>query len=155
MPGRGAARASRARRWSARSQWSRRRWSFTPVTSTTRWNACARLGGREFAAIAGAIIAARYERIPVILDGFPATAAAAVLYRMDASALDHCLLGHMSAEEGHRRLARELGKTPVLSLSMRLGEGTGAALAASIVKAAVATHSGMATFDAAGVSNRA
>ena len=114
-----------------------------------------RLGGREFAAIIGAILAARYQRVPVILDGFPVTAAAAVLHRLNETALDHCLLGHLSAEAGHARLADKLGKAPLLSLGMRLGEGTGAALAAGIVKAAVANHTGMATFEAAGVSGKA
>ena len=113
-----------------------------------------RLGGREFAAMIGAILAARYQRVPVILDGFPVTAAAAVLYKLEPSTLDHCLLGHLSSEAGHTRLAEKLGKAPLLSLGMRLGEGTGAALAAGIVKAAVATHTGMATFETAGVSGK-
>ena len=113
-----------------------------------------RLGGREFAAMIGAILAARYQRVPVILDGFPVTAAAAVLYKLEPSTLDHCLLGHLSAEAGHTRLAEKLGKAPLLSLGMRLGEGTGAALAAGIVKAAVAMHTGMATFETAGVSGK-
>ena len=113
-----------------------------------------RLGGREFAAMIGAILAARYQRVPVILDGFPVTAAAAVLYKLEPSTLDHCLLGHLSSEAGHTRLAEKLGKAPLLSLGMRLGEGTGAALAAGIVKAAVAMHTGMATFETAGVSGK-
>lgn len=113
-----------------------------------------RLGGREFAAMAGAILAARFQRVPVILDGFPVTAAAAVLHRLDPRTLDHCLLGHVSAETGHRKLAEALGLSPLLDLGMRLGEGSGAALAAGIVKAAVATHAGMATFDTAGVSGK-
>jgi nicotinate-nucleotide--dimethylbenzimidazole phosphoribosyltransferase len=111
-----------------------------------------RLGGREFAAMAGAILAARLQRVPVIVDGFVATAAAAVLHRLDRHALDHCLFGHVSAETGHVRALERLDKVPLLALGMRLGEGTGAALAAGIVKAAAACHSGMATFAAAGVS---
>ncbi|MFN0262941.1 nicotinate-nucleotide--dimethylbenzimidazole phosphoribosyltransferase [Tepidamorphus sp. 3E244] len=118
-------------------------------------HALRRLGGREFSAICGAIIAARYERVPVILDGFPVTAAAAVLQKLKPRALDHCILGHLSGEQGHVQLAQELGMEPVLSLGMRLGEGTGAALAAGIVRAAVATHTGMATFETAGVSGPA
>jgi nicotinate-nucleotide--dimethylbenzimidazole phosphoribosyltransferase len=112
----------------------------------------ARLGGREFAGIVGAILAARYERVPVILDGFPVTAAAAVLYRMEPAAIAHCVLGHVSAEPGHQKLAEALGLEPILSLGMRLGEGTGAALAAGILRAAADVHNGMATFEEAGVS---
>ncbi len=113
-----------------------------------------RLGGRELAAMAGAILAARAERIPVIVDGYVATAAAAVLHAIRPDALDHCLIGHVSAEPGHRALVERLGKAPLLDLGMRLGEGTGAALAAGIVKAAALCHSNMATFAQAGVSEK-
>jgi len=113
-----------------------------------------RLGGREIAAMAGAILAARMEKIPVVLDGYVATAAGSILRAANPSALDHCLIGHVSAEPGHIRAIEKLGKTPLLALGMRLGEGTGAALAAGIVKAAAACHSGMATFASAGVSNK-
>ncbi|MBB4121649.1 nicotinate-nucleotide--dimethylbenzimidazole phosphoribosyltransferase [Martelella radicis] len=114
-----------------------------------------RLGGREFAAIAGAIIAARMQKVPVLLDGYAVTAAAAVLKAVNPSALDHCMIAHVSAEPGHLKLIQKLGKTPLLALGMRLGEGTGAALAASLVKSAAACHTGMATFQEAGVSGRA
>ena len=113
-----------------------------------------RLGGREIAAIAGAILAARVQHIPVLIDGYVATAAAALLKAANPSALDHCLIGHVSGEPGHLAAVEKLGKTPLLALGMRLGEGTGAALAAGIVKAAAACHSGMATFEAAGVDTR-
>jgi nicotinate-nucleotide--dimethylbenzimidazole phosphoribosyltransferase len=113
-----------------------------------------RLGGREVAAMAGAILAARVERIPVLIDGYVATAAAAVLHAANPAALDHCLVGHVSAEPGHVRALERLNKTPLLALGMRLGEGTGAALAAGIVKAAAQCHSGMATFAQAGVSEK-
>lgn len=113
-----------------------------------------RLGGREIAAMAGAILAARMERIPVLIDGYVATAAAAVLHAANPSALDHCLIGHVSAEPGHMAAIEKLGKTPLLALGMRLGEGTGAALAAGIVKAAAQCHSGMATFAQAGVAGK-
>ena len=113
-----------------------------------------RLGGREIAAMAGAILAARMQKVPVIIDGYVATAAAAILKAANPAALDHCLIGHVSAEPGHLKSIEKLGKTPLLALGMRLGEGTGAALAAGIVKAAAACHSGMATFVQAGVSNR-
>lgn len=110
------------------------------------------LGGRELAAMAGAIARARVARIPVILDGFICTAAAAALERAVPGALDHALAGHVSAEAGHARLLEALGKPPLLALGMRLGEGSGAALAINVLKGAIACHSGMATFDEAGVS---
>ena len=114
----------------------------------------ARLGGREIAAMAGAIVGARHQRVPVILDGFVVCAAAAVLHAIDPGALDHCLAGHVSAENAHARALRELNKAPLLSLGMRLGEGSGAALAVGVVKAAVACHNGMATFAEAGVAGK-
>ncbi|SDO42716.1 nicotinate-nucleotide-dimethylbenzimidazole phosphoribosyltransferase [Lutimaribacter pacificus] len=111
------------------------------------------LGGRELAAMAGAIARARTLRIPVILDGFICTAAAACLHSELPGALDHCLAGHVSAEPGHPRLLGHLGKEPLLHLGLRLGEGSGAALAIGVVKGAVACQSGMATFAEAGVSD--
>jgi nicotinate-nucleotide--dimethylbenzimidazole phosphoribosyltransferase len=113
-----------------------------------------RIGGREIAAMTGAILAARFERVPVLLDGYVAGAAAAVLHRLDPRALDHCLAAHRSAEPGHGRLLREIGKRPLLELDMRLGEASGAALAAGLVKAAAEVHAGMATFSQAGVAER-
>ncbi|MFA3917714.1 nicotinate-nucleotide--dimethylbenzimidazole phosphoribosyltransferase [Ruegeria hyattellae] len=111
------------------------------------------LGGREIAAIAGAIAAARVLRIPVILDGFICTAAAACLGRVSGTALDHAVAGHQSAESAHARLLQALDKEPLLSLGLRLGEGSGGALAINILKSAVACHSGMATFAEAGVTD--
>jgi len=102
-----------------------------------------RLGGRELAAIAGAILAARMEKIPVVLDGYASLAAAAVLKAAEPAALDHCLLGHVSREPGMARAAAVLGLQPLLDLSLGDGEGAGAALAAGIVKNAAAVHSGM------------
>ena len=113
-----------------------------------------RLGGREIAAMAGAILAARIQRTPVVLDGFVVCSAAAVLHALDPTALDHCLAGHVSAENAHVEALRRLGKTPILNLGMRLGEGSGAALAVGILKAAVACHNGMATFAEAGVAGK-
>lgn len=113
-----------------------------------------RLGGRELAAMAGAILAARYQKIPVLLDGYVACAAAAVLQRANPSALDHCIAAHKSAEPAHGRLLEKLGKVPLLDLGMRLGEASGAALAVGIVKAAADLHAGMATFAEAGVSGK-
>jgi len=111
------------------------------------------LGGRELAGMVGAIARARLLRIPVILDGFIATAAAAALGEEVDDALDHVIAGHVSAESAHPALLAQLGKEPILSLNMRLGEGSGAAVAINILKAAVACHSGMATFAEAGVSD--
>lgn len=113
-----------------------------------------RLGGREIAAMAGAVLTARENRVPVILDGFVASAAAGVLASAQPGALDHCLAGHVSAEPGHRRLLADLSLDPLLDLGMRLGEASGAAVALAVVKAAAATHAGMATFAEAGVSNK-
>ncbi|AUH34782.1 nicotinate-nucleotide--dimethylbenzimidazole phosphoribosyltransferase [Paracoccus tegillarcae] len=110
----------------------------------------AAFGGREQAAICGAVLRARELGVPVILDGFICTAAAAVLTRDDPQALDHCLIGHESAEPGHRRLIAALGAQPILSLDMRLGEGSGAAVALMVLRGAVACHNGMATFAEAG-----
>ncbi|MDA7966685.1 nicotinate-nucleotide--dimethylbenzimidazole phosphoribosyltransferase [Ruegeria sp.] len=111
------------------------------------------LGGREIAAMAGAIAAARVLRIPVILDGFICTAAAACLANVSGGALDHTVAGHQSAEGAHAAMLAKLGKDPLLSLGLRLGEGSGGALAINILKSAVACHSGMATFAEAGVSD--
>ncbi len=110
------------------------------------------LGGREIAAMAGAIAAARHHSVPVILDGFICSSAAAVLHRAVDGALDHAVAGHLSAEGAHQRLLDALGKEPLLSLGLRLGEGSGAALAIGVLKGAVACHSGMLTFAEAGVA---
>ena len=111
------------------------------------------LGGREIAAMAGAMARARVDRIPLILDGFIACSAALVLHSVTPASLDHAVAGHLSAEGAHGRLLAALGKEPLLSLGLRLGEGSGAALALGVVQAAVACHSGMATFAEAGVSD--
>ena len=129
-------------------------WAHHGVAGRDPFDLLCRLGGRELAAIAGAILSARYRRLPVILDGFVATAAAAPLAVARSGALDHCLAGHVSAEPGHARLLAHLSLEPLLSLQMRLGEGSGAILALGIVQAAWACHSGMATFGEAGISDR-
>ncbi|MEJ7928131.1 nicotinate-nucleotide--dimethylbenzimidazole phosphoribosyltransferase [Sphingobium sp. AN641] len=112
-----------------------------------------RLGGREIAAIAGAVLEARRHRVPVVLDGFISCAAVAPLAIAAPGIVDHCLAGHCSAEPGHVRLLAHLGLDPLLSLGMRLGEGSGAAVAVCVIRAALATHSGMATFAQAGVAD--
>jgi nicotinate-nucleotide--dimethylbenzimidazole phosphoribosyltransferase len=111
------------------------------------------LGGRELAGMAGAIARARQLRIPVVLDGFICTAAAASLAAAKPGALDHAVAGHVSAEAAHPALLERLGKAPLLDLGMRLGEGSGAALAIAVIRAALACHSGMATFAEAGVAD--
>jgi nicotinate-nucleotide--dimethylbenzimidazole phosphoribosyltransferase len=112
------------------------------------------VGGRELAAMAGAVLAARHRRIPVFLDGYVCTAAASVLFAANPHALDHCLVGHASVEPGHRRLIERIGKRALLDMDMRLGEASGAALAVGLARAAIACHNGMATFAQAGVSDK-
>jgi len=111
-----------------------------------------RLGGLELAAITGAVLAARMGRVPVVLDGYACTVAASVLFAVNPRALDHCVVGHVSAEPGHRRLLDRLGKPPLFDFGMRLGEASGATLALAVLKAAAACHTGMATFAEAGIS---
>jgi nicotinate-nucleotide--dimethylbenzimidazole phosphoribosyltransferase len=113
-----------------------------------------RLGGRELAAITGAITAARLSRVPVVLDGFIVCSAAACLKAVAPDALDHCVLAHVSREPGHLRLAQALGMEPLLNLGLALGEGSGAALAVPLLQAACQCHGGMATFAEAGVSDK-
>ena len=112
------------------------------------------LGGRELAALAGATLAARQQGIPVLLDGFVTTAAVLPLMRLDPTVLDHCRAAHVSAEAGHQLLLRELGLHPLLNLDLRLGEASGGAIAILLIRAALACHSGMATFSEAGVDTK-
>ena len=112
------------------------------------------LGGKELAAIAGAVLAARFYRVPILLDGYVSCAAAASLEAACPGALDHCRVGHVSTEPGHTMLLEKLRHKPLLSLNMRLGEASGAAIAVSILKAAVACHTGMATFNQAKISEK-
>jgi nicotinate-nucleotide--dimethylbenzimidazole phosphoribosyltransferase len=114
-----------------------------------------RVGGRELAAMTGAILEARRRSIPVLLDGFVVGASAAVIARLATGGLQHCLAGHVSAEPGHRRLLERLQLQPLLDLGLRLGEGSGAAVALGVLRAAVACQAGMATFAEASVSNKA
>jgi nicotinate-nucleotide--dimethylbenzimidazole phosphoribosyltransferase len=114
----------------------------------------AAFGGRELAAILGAVLAARRQNITVLLDGFVSTAAAAPLMKLRADALSHTWAAHVSAEAGHTLLLEELDLPPLLDLNMRLGEASGAAVAVLILRAALACHAGMATFADAGVSGK-
>ncbi|MGY2734051.1 nicotinate-nucleotide--dimethylbenzimidazole phosphoribosyltransferase [Sphingomonas sp. UYP23] len=111
-----------------------------------------RVGGREIAAIAGAVVAARQAGVVVVLDGFICSAALAPIAAAYPAITDHCIAGHCSAEPGHARLLAKLGLAPLLSLGMRLGEASGAAVAAGVIRAALAAHAEMATFAEAGVS---
>ncbi len=122
------------------------------AAATDPLEALRRLGGREIAAMAGAILAARMLRVPVLLDGFICCAAMAPLAAAAPAITDHCLAAHCSAEAGHILLLEHLRLRPLLHLDMRLGEGTGAAVAAQIVRSAMAAHNGMATFAEAQVS---
>ncbi|RWC29456.1 MAG: nicotinate-nucleotide--dimethylbenzimidazole phosphoribosyltransferase [Mesorhizobium sp.] len=114
----------------------------------------AALGGRELAAIFGATLAARHLGIPVLLDGFVCTAAAAPLAKLHPTGLAHTIAAHVSAESGHRGLLEALGLPPLLDLGMRLGEGSGACLAVNIVRSALECHARMASFAEAGVSEK-
>ncbi|MGI6850760.1 nicotinate-nucleotide--dimethylbenzimidazole phosphoribosyltransferase [Mesorhizobium sp. 1B3] len=114
--------------------------------------ALASVGGRELAAIFGAVLAARHHRIPVLLDGFVCTAAAAPLAKLAPDGLAHALAAHVSAEAGHRELLARLALQPLFDFNMRLGEASGACLAVNILRSALACHSGMASFAEAGVS---
>lgn len=118
----------------------------------TAFETLRRVGGREIAAIAGAVLRARQLRVPVLLDGFISCAAVAPLAAAVPAIADHCIAGHVSAEPGHARLLAALGLDPLLRLDMRLGEGSGAAVAANIVRSALAAHGEMATFAEAGVA---
>lgn len=110
------------------------------------------VGGRELAAIFGATLAARLRSIPVLLDGFVSSAAAAPLAKLHKNGLAHAVAGHVSQENGHRQLLHYMQLEPVLDLGMRLGEASGACVAINILRAAIACHQGMATFEQAGVS---
>jgi len=116
--------------------------------------AAAAVGGRELAAMMGACLSARHKRVPVLIDGMVSSSAVAPLKALREDALDHARVGHMSADAGHEFLLQELGMTPLLDLGMRLGEGTGASVALLVLRAALACHTGMATFEEAQVSGK-
>lgn len=113
-----------------------------------------KIGGYEIAGMAGAMIAAANNRIPILVDGFITTTAAVLANLISEHAADYMFVGHRSAEPGHRTAIQLLGKEPILDIGMRIGEGTGAAVAYPILKAATLVLKEMATFDSAGVSNK-
>ena len=127
--------------------------AFHAKAPTIPFETLRRLGGREIAAIAGAVLRARQLRVPVVLDGFISGSAIAPLAATVPAITAHCLAGHQSAEPGHGRLLSRLGLAPLLTLNMRLGEGSGAAVAVAVIRAALAAHNGMATFAEAGVAS--
>ncbi|HLW72111.1 MAG TPA: nicotinate-nucleotide--dimethylbenzimidazole phosphoribosyltransferase [Candidatus Binataceae bacterium] len=114
----------------------------------------AAVGGFELAAMAGACLGAAAARAPIVVDGFIATAAAAVAIKIAPQARDYMFFSHRSAEGGHALALRSLAAAPMLDLGMRLGEGTGAALAMNLVESALALFHQMATFASAGVSGK-
>jgi nicotinate-nucleotide--dimethylbenzimidazole phosphoribosyltransferase len=122
-----------------------------PSTETPeRWLAA--VGGFEIAAMVGTILEASEQRIPIVVDGFIATAAAMVAFLMEPKTRDVCFFAHCSKETAHRKILNILGVDPILDLDMRLGEGTGAALAMPVIESAANVLTHMATFTSAGVS---
>jgi nicotinate-nucleotide--dimethylbenzimidazole phosphoribosyltransferase len=114
----------------------------------------AEFGGYEIAMLVGAFLGAAAQRSLIIVDGFTVTVAAALAARIEPCVLDYCVFGHCSAEHAHRALLAHLRVEPLLDLGMRLGEGSGAAVALSVVRAAVDLFTRMATFEGAGVSEK-
>ncbi len=114
----------------------------------------AKVGGFEIGGLAGVMLAAAAQRVPVVIDGFISGAAALVAYKISPAVKDYMIASHRSVERGHSVILDHIGLKPLLDLDMRLGEGTGAALGISIVEAACKILSEMATFDEAGVSKR-
>lgn len=111
------------------------------------------VGGLEIAAMCGFCLGAAANRRPVLIDGFIATSAAALAVGLQPNVMDYLFAAHASTEPGHTHLLELIGQQPLLNLDMRLGEGTGAALAMKVVQAAVAAFTEMATFESAGVSS--
>ena len=111
----------------------------------------AKVGGFEIGGIAGLIIGCAARRIPVVVDGFISTAGALIATRMNPAIDEYLFYAHLSSEAGHRQMLEETGQRPILALDMRLGEGTGAALAMSVIEASLKIMNEMATFESAGV----
>ena len=131
----------------------RRSLAVNRASGTDPVDALARVGGFELAVLAGACVKAAARRIPIVLDGFITAAAALVAVRMAPAARDAMIAAHRSPEPGHTLVLQELGLAPLLDLGLRLGEGSGAALALPLVRAAIALLREMATFESAGVSD--
>ncbi|NOQ87233.1 MAG: nicotinate-nucleotide--dimethylbenzimidazole phosphoribosyltransferase, partial [Deltaproteobacteria bacterium] len=112
----------------------------------------AKVGGFEIAGIAGLIIGSAFHRIPVVIDGFISTTAAMVAVSLKTSIKEYIFASHKSVERGHKVLLKRLKQKPILDLSMRLGEGTGAVLGISLIESGVRIINEVLTFDDAGVS---
>jgi nicotinate-nucleotide--dimethylbenzimidazole phosphoribosyltransferase len=125
------------------------------AASTDPLDALATFGGFEIAMIVGAFLAAAEARMTILVDGFIVTSALLVARALKPAVLDYCVFAHASDETGHRRMLEHLGAAPLLQLGLRLGEGTGAALALPLLRAAVAFINEMASFESAGVSDKA
>jgi len=126
----------------------RREWDRTP------FEALRRVGGFEIAGMTGMILGGAQSRIPVVIDGFVATAAALVAMKMEPEVKDYLFFAHASAEHFHKPFLASQGIEPILSLNMRLGEGTGSVLAMQIIVQAMECYHRMATFESAGVSGK-
>ncbi|QYZ67088.1 MAG: nicotinate-nucleotide--dimethylbenzimidazole phosphoribosyltransferase [Gammaproteobacteria bacterium (ex Lamellibrachia satsuma)] len=113
-----------------------------------------RLGGFEIAALTGSYLSCAQQGLPVVMDGFIAGVAALIAIRFNPDVADWCLFSHASAEPGHKTVMQALQVTPLLDLGMRLGEGSGAAVAVPLLRLACALHADMATFGEAGVSEK-
>ena len=111
-----------------------------------------KVGGFEIAGLVGVILAAASKRVPVVIDGFISSAASLIAYTLEPKVKEYLIAAHCSVEKGHRAVLEYMGLKPILDLNMRLGEGTGAALAMNIIEASVKILLEMATFEAAGVS---
>lgn len=118
------------------------------------FDALRRLGGFEIAGMVGFILGCAKKRVPVVIDGFIATASALCALKMNPVVKEYMIFGHVSNEQYHTKLLQKMNARPILNLGMRLGEGTGAVLAMQIVEQAMACYQKMATFSSAGVSNR-
>jgi nicotinate-nucleotide--dimethylbenzimidazole phosphoribosyltransferase len=114
----------------------------------------AALGGLEIGGICGLVLGAASYRVPTVVDGFISAAGALIAWRMCPHVRGYLFFSHLSAEAGHDAFFQRVNARPILDLGMCLGEGTGAALAMSIIEAAIMVYNGMSTFDSAGVSKR-
>ncbi|MDP2938855.1 MAG: nicotinate-nucleotide--dimethylbenzimidazole phosphoribosyltransferase [Candidatus Omnitrophota bacterium] len=114
----------------------------------------AKVGGFEIGGLAGIILSAAAKRVPIVIDGFISGAAALIAYQLEPKTRDYMIASHCSAEKGHRFILEHIGLKPLLDLNLRLGEGTGAALAINLVEASIRILTQMATFKGAGVSER-
>lgn len=126
--------------------------AFNKPDPTDPIDVLAKVGGAEIGGIAGLVLGAAERRIPVVIDGFISTAGALIAYSIEPKVRDYMFAAHNSLERGHKIMLNKMGLRPILDLDLRLGEGTGAALAISIIEAGLKIYREMATFDEAGVS---